>query len=141
MPEVKAMPFRIMITMALPLLLCACVNLQESQCSSGSRFAIQDSLYLGTVKPNGIVTAGEWGKFLETTVTPRFPQGLTVSEARGQWRKANGLVVRELTHVLKLVHPDDKLSEKLMTELISSYKARFQQDSVLRVKTGACVSF
>lgn len=135
------MPFRITITIALSLLLCACAALQEPDCSGGSQYAIQDSLYFGTVKPDGIVTPEEWARFLETTVTPRFPQGLTISEASGQWRKADGLVVRELAHVLKLVHSDDRLSEKLIAEIISLYKAQFQQESVLRVKIDACVSF
>ncbi|MDD5463163.1 MAG: DUF3574 domain-containing protein [Methylococcales bacterium] len=133
--------FRITVPIILSLLLSACAILQESDCSSGSQFAIEDSLYFGSVKPNGIVTTEEWGKFLETTVTPRFPQGLTIFESVGQWRNAHGLVIRELTHTLKLVHPEDKPSEKLVAEIISSYKALFQQESVLRVKMGACVSF
>jgi hypothetical protein len=132
---------RITATIVLSLLLCACTILQESDCSKGSQFAIQDSLYFGTFKPNGTVTPEEWARFLETTVTPRFPQGLTIFEAVGQWRNADGLVIRELTHVLKLVHPEDKPSEKFVAEIISSYKARFQQESILRVKAGACVSF
>jgi hypothetical protein len=131
---------RMAIVVATLLAIAACAPLQAPRCSSGEQTAIQDSLYFGTARPNGIVTTEEWAKFVATTVTPRFPQGLTVSQASGQWRGADGSIVRESTHVLLLVHPDDAPSEKAIIELVASYKTQFQQEAVLRVKTSACTS-
>jgi len=135
------MPIRFTVALAFALSLSACTTLHGLHCKGGEQLAIQDSLYFGTGKPNGVVTADEWAAFLRTEVTPRFPQGLTVHEASGQWRGADGAIVREATHVLQLVHPDDASSDKQVAEIIASYKSTFQQEAVLRVRAGTCVSF
>jgi hypothetical protein len=132
---------RSLLVAAILLCLSGCASLHENGCKGGEQFTIQDALYFGTGKPNGVVTRDEWTKFLETMVTPRFPQGLTVSDASGQWRGADGSIVREASHVLTLVHPDDAPSERSVAEIVASYKAQFQQEAVLRVKAGACMSF
>jgi Protein of unknown function (DUF3574) len=121
--------------------LAACASMPAPTCEVGERLAIHDSLYFGTGTPTGTVTPQEWAEFLRNTVTPRFPQGLTVSQASGEWRGADGALVRESSHILTLVHPDDALSETSVLELVASYKERFQQEAVLRVKVRACVSF
>ena len=132
---------RIAFAFAIALALGACASLHKSGCRSGGLSAVQDSLYFGTGKPDGAVTTDEWTTFLEITVTPRFPQGLTVSQASGQWRGAEGSIIRESSQVLQLVHPDDAASEKSITEIIAAYKTQFRQEAVLRVQTDACVSF
>ena len=134
-------PGRAAAVAALSLALTACASPGEPRCGPGEHLAVQDSLYFGTGKPDGIVTTEEWVGFLESTVTPRFPQGLTVSQASGQWRGANGSIVRESTHVLQLMHPNDSGSDGSIAEIVAFYKARFQQEAVLRVRVPACVSF
>ena len=111
-------------------------------CEDGEQALVHDTLYFGTGKPRGgMVTPAEWSEFLKSTVTPRFPQGLTVSPASGQWRGADGAIVQEASQVLQLVHPDDAASEKAVQALVAAYKAQFQQEAVLRVKARTCVSF
>ena len=134
-------PFRIAGTVTLSFAVTACAALHEPSCKRGEQVAVQDSLYFGTGKSNGVVTTEEWAKFLEIAVTPRFPLGLTVWQASGQWLGADGLSVRELTDVLQLIHPNDALSETYVTEIVAAYKAAFQQEAVLRVKANICVSF
>jgi len=128
------------IVVAISIVISACASAPAADCKASERSAVHDTLYFGTGKPDGVVTPAEWATFLETEVTPRFPRGLTVSEASGQWRGVDGATVRESTHVLQLVHPDDAPSEKAVTDIAASYKARFQQEAVLRVRAGACVS-
>jgi hypothetical protein len=111
------------------------------RCKDGDHLAIHDSLYFGTAKPGGVVSSEDWARFLETTVTPRFPQGLTSSRASGQWRDADGEIVREDSHVLQLLHPDDAATEKAIRELIEAYKTQFQQQAVLRIRSHTCASF
>jgi len=121
--------------------LSACASSPTGSCKNGEQSAIHDTLYFGTGRPNSVVTDEEWATFLETVVTPRFPQGLTVSQASGQWRGSDGSIVRERTYVLELVHPDDTANEKSVTEIAASYKAQFHQEAVLRTRASTCVSF
>ena len=102
---------------------------------------VSDTLYFGTQKPHGTVGRGEWEAFLREEVTPRFPEGLTTWEAEGQWKGKSGKIIREKSRVLLLVHPDGAGSDRAVREIIEAYKKRFQQESVLRVKGRAEVSF
>ena len=128
------------IVVALAIATAACAPLHPLDCASGQQAAIQDTLYFGTAKPSGSVGAGEWAAFLEETVTPRFPQGLTASAASGQWRGADGAIVREATHVLQLVHAGEATDDKAVTEIVVTYKRRFEQEAVLRVRAKVCIA-
>ena len=118
----------------------ACTMGAAPGCAATERRLVQDLLYFGTAKPTGVVTPAEWTDFLGDVVTPRFPQGLTVWQASGQWRGADGAIVREPSFVLSLIHPADEASEAAIRAIIGEYKARFRQEAVLRVRSQACVS-
>jgi len=126
---------------AIAVVASACASAPAATCKTGEQSAVSETLYLGTGKPNGVVTADEWTSFLATVVTPRFPQGLTVFQANGQWRGADGSIVRESTYVLQLVHPDDTPNEKSVAEIAAAYKAQFLQEAILRTKASTCISF
>lgn len=126
---------------ALMATLAACAASPQPHCQAGEQRAVAESLYFGTQTPKGVVTHEEWTRFLEDVVTPRFPRGLTVSDASGQWQSATGSPVRESTHILQLVHPDNAMDDALIAQVIAQYKNRFTQESVLRVKVSACVAF
>lgn len=100
-----------------------------------------DSLYFGTARPGGEVSSEDWRQFLAAVVTPRFPDGLTSWSAAGQWRTASGDLQRESSYVLYIVHPDGERDDRAIAEVVRLYKARFEQQAVLRVRTPACVSF
>lgn len=123
------------------LLLASCTSMPEQACGGNQHAAIQDSLYFGTAKPAGTVSADEWKRFVDAEVTPRFPQGLTVWQGDGQWQGAGGKIVREPSYVLTLVHPDDQANENGVRDVCNAYKAQFQQEAVLRVKARVCISF
>lgn len=126
---------------ALALAIGGCASLHRNACAQGEQFVVHDTLNFGTAKPNGIVAPEEWQEFLRNTVTPRFPRGFATLESSGQWRGADGSNVREASHVLILDHPNDAASENAVREIITTYKSRFQQEAVFRVKTDACISF
>lgn len=126
---------------AIAIAVAACSSTYMVRCKDGYRLAVHDSLYFGTAKPDGVVSAEDWARFLESTVTPRFPQGLTSTRASGQWRGPDGEIVREDSHVLQLLHPDDEPTEKAIRELIDIYKRQFKQDAVLRTTSHTCASF
>ena len=102
---------------------------------------VSDTLYFGTDSPRGPVTPAKWNSFLSRVVTQRFPDGLTVWDAEGQWKGKNGIVGSEKTKVLLLVHPESSPSDRAIQEIIDIYKKEFSQESVMKVRTPADVSF
>ena len=92
----------------------------------------------GTVE---VVSEEAWRTFLADEVTPRFPDGLTVLDAAGQWREVSGAIVRERTKLLLVLAPPGEDAMQRTDEIADAYKRAFGQSSVLRVVTGAGVSF
>ncbi len=102
--------------------------------SSGCRAQALDLLHFGLRMPHGHqVDAAMWDGFLADEVTPRFPDGFTALEARGQWRGAAGATVREPSRVLEIVHDGDDGANAAIDAVIERYKRRFAQESVLRL--------
>jgi len=78
-------------------------------CAVGDSAVIRETLYFGRNRPGGSVSDTEWQRFLTEVVTPRFPQGLTVLEASGQWQGAAGVVEQERSQVVTIFHPDNEI--------------------------------
>jgi len=125
---------------AAALLACACAQVETRECPEAQRASVNDTLYLGTAKPDGTVSGEEWNRFLREVVTPRFPGGFTQWAASGQWKPADGSMVREASHVLVIVHPASPQAEANVRAIAAEYKSRFHQEAVLRVRSEACVS-
>lgn len=99
-------------------------------------------LFFGRNRPGGVVTEEEFQDFLDNTVTPRFPDGLTVIDAKGQFRgEGASLPEKEDAKLLILLYPFDRKTSTLVEEIRSEYKRQFEQQSVLRVDEQSCVSF
>ena len=102
---------------------------------------MQTDLYFGLTRGDGgEVQPAEFQAFLNEVVTPRFPDGLTVLEARGQWR-AHGQVLREPARMLVVVHPPGPEADAALEAIRADYRRRFAQESVLRVDRPVQVSF
>jgi hypothetical protein len=102
---------------------------------------VSELLYFGTSMPSGTISADDWSSFLAISVTPRFPQGLSVWQAAGQWRSADGSLKHENSFVLSLVHPESATAEAAIQAVVAEFKSRFQQEAVLRVRSYVCASF
>lgn len=112
-------------------------------CPSGGTQMTSVTLFFGMAIPGGgKVTDGDWRSFLDTEVTPRFPEGLSVLEAAGQWKDADtGKVVRENSRALLIwVAPSSGASAEI-DAIRDAYKIRFRPDSVMRVDDTDCVDF
>ena len=81
------------------------------------------------------------GPLSSTTVTPRFPGGLTVLDAQGQWRDSAGVVQEERSKLLVILAAPGGDTMRLLDEISEEYERRFDQESVLRVVSDTCVSF
>lgn len=98
-------------------------------------------LYFGLGSPEGPIAQPAFQAFVDEVVTPRFPDGLTVLAADGQWRGKEGKTEREGARVLELVHePSAEVDQKLV-QIVSLYKQRFHQESVLVVRHEATACF
>ena len=109
-------------------------------CGTKSTSQVRTTLYFGLARPKGAVTELEWQLFLRDEVTKRFPEGLTVWEADGQWRSAAGTIDHEQSKVLLLVHPDTAPARQSVQDLIETYRRSFQQESVLWESARVCVA-
>ena len=97
---------------------------------------IRTELYFGRNKPTGgTVSVEEWQRFVDEFVTARFPDGLTILEANGQWRGRDGIIAREESTVIVLLYSrkDRKAADIKIEEIRAEYKRRFDQESVLRL--------
>lgn len=72
---------------------------------------------------------------------PRFKDGLSVFDAKGQWLGNDGKLARENSKALMLIHSPDTASEQNIEALRTRYKQQFSQDSVMRVDAPVCVAF
>ena len=124
------------------MMVAACSDADAPACPDGSERFVRYELFMGRSSESVEVVDDEaWTAFLEDTVTPRFPDGLTVFDARGQWRGSDGLVQKERSKLLVILAPPGADNMQLIDEVSDEYKRRFSQESVLRVVTDACVSF
>jgi hypothetical protein len=118
---------------------------RPSGCGSGQvgeRFG-RTELFFGLSRADGPpVTDEEFDTFVDTVVTPRFPDGLTLLEADGQFKDSSGTIIEEDSRLLILLYGrGDRSSSREIEEIRSAYKGAFQQESVLRADEVACVSF
>ena len=103
---------------------------------------MRSELLFGRARPNGtVVSDEEWRAFVDQEVTPRFPDGLTILEATGQYRNRAGRLIQEPTKVLLIVHPPDARSRAAIDEIRALYRKRFDQESVLLLSTISRASF
>ncbi len=87
------------------------------------------------------VTDAEWQSFLDSEVTPRFPQGLTVLQGYGQWRDARGHIAKETSRTLVVWFKPTGDSEAAIEAIRTTWIERYRQDSVLKAVGSDCVAF
>ena len=118
----------------------ACAETVEMVCPAGTEQFTEYRLFFGRGDPM-VVDEAAWNAFVEDTVQPRFPDGLTVIDAAGQWHDPTGAFIKERTKlVLILAKPNDDGMARI-DEISQEYERRFNQASVLRVVGTSCVSF
>jgi len=84
----------------------------------------------------------DWQGFLDEVVTPRFPEGLSVFDAYGQWkRREDGRVFGLVSKVLVVLHPASPEAEARVEAVRAEFLARTGQESVLRGSQPINVSF
>lgn len=88
------------------------------------------------------VSESAWSNFVANELTPRFPDGLTVTDAVGQWRDAaSGRIVREPAKKVEIVLPGNAGDQARLDAAVKAYKSKFHQRSVGVIVRPACVAF
>ena len=115
---------------------------EAASCPPGTEQFAEYRLFFGRSQGTvEVVSEEHWRAFLADEVTPRFPDGLTVLDAAGQWREDTGAIARERTKLLLILTPPGADAMQRTDEIADAYKRAFGQSSVLRVVTQACASF
>ena len=146
------------ITGALLLALTACAGAPHATPHAGTTAAllgdaarpaqaggwVRSELYFGTggEDGDGAIDASRWRAFLDAEVTPRFPDGLTVLDAYGQWRPQGSAQVHRLTSkVLVILHEDTPQRRADIEAIRLAWKQATGHQSVLWSRQAAEVSF
>ncbi len=99
---------------------------------------MSDRLFFGRNVPGGgSVSDSAWSAFLAEVVTPRLPAGFAVWRTEGQWRAADGAIVREAGFVLEVAHPQGHPPDSVFEAIAAEYCRRFNQEAVVRVRAAA----
>jgi uncharacterized protein DUF3574 len=108
-------------------------------CAAPLKPALEIDLYFGRDRQGGgEVSEAEWTSFLTDTVTPRFPDGLSVLDVEGQAREPSGRIVRERTKLLVVVVFDAPAHQGRVREIVEAYNSRFGQHGVFRSEHPVC---
>ena len=139
----------VLISFIASALFAACSDDSAADCPAGLEPFTEFNLYfgqeIGQEKGDGVsVSDAEWSDFLADVVTPRFPDGLTVFDAQGQWLDTEEeRLYREGTKVLNVLIPVAMTSEakQALDEIAEVYVDRFDQQVVFKTSAPACAGF
>lgn len=108
-------------------------------CSAPLRPMQRIELMLGRHRRGG---EAAWARFLAREITPRFPDGLTVLDAAGQWRDpVTGRITREPSRLVIIVTAGDAGADERIAAVVTAYKQRFHQKSVGVIVSPVCAAF
>jgi hypothetical protein len=139
------------VVLLLPLsvtLVAASANIAQAQTPPLSCYGTQqpkqvaELLFGRDVSGRLGVSETAWRRFVAREVTPRFPDGLTVTDAAGQWRDpTTGAIEREPAKRVEIVLPGNAVDEARLEAVVDAYKRQFHQRSVGIIVRPACVAF
>lgn len=127
------------VFIVLSLILTACsFPLRDENISlvdaSSCKEQILTKLYFGLEKPGGEVAPDEWNNFIASTISPKFPAGLTILDASGQWLNANKGLTKERSKIVEIVHAGSQQEREGIRQIVSQYKSRYQQEAVMEIQ-------
>ncbi|HEX3701411.1 MAG TPA: DUF3574 domain-containing protein [Phenylobacterium sp.] len=123
----------------MAFLLAGCASQTAQRCPVGQEPHRTAQLFFGQ-RSQGRPWVSEtvFRKFVDEELTTRFPDGLTVMEGGGQWKGRDDKLIREAAKVVLIVLPKGDDAQGRLDAVRQAYRARFDQDAVLRVDPPAC---
>jgi Protein of unknown function (DUF3574) len=135
--------FRLAAAMALAVTMASPAFSQGVTCREPLRPMIEIVMMFGR-NIGGELGVSEtlWSEFVAREITPRFPAGLTIDDALGQWRDPEReTLIQEPSKELRIIVPEGTAVDGEIAAIVDAYKERFQQQSVAVMMRPACVSF
>ena len=126
------------LTFFVLILLAGC---QAPHRIDDAKWMTRTELFFGLSKPGGEISEVQWQAFVDDTITPRFPDGLTILDGAGQWKDSSGQISHERSKILLILHERDPGTLEKLDEIRAIYKQRFNQESVIRESGDVRVSF
>lgn len=133
-----------MRALVLVLLLGGCGVGGTPRCllAGQTRMEVVDLYFGRDIAGRGPVTAAEWDDFAAREITPRFADGFTVFDARGQWMNPRTWVIgREASWVVRVAVPVGVDVSGRVEAVSAAYRVRFRQVAVGVVSGEACGRF
>ena len=135
-------PVALLGLLAGATVLSGCAALAPATCPAGQNPGRTAQLFFGRNIGDRVgVSDADFARFVDEELTPRFPDGLTVLDAAGQWRGASGVIGREPSKVVILMLPDRSGDEDKLAAVRRAYRVRFAQEAVLQTVQPACLRF
>jgi hypothetical protein len=124
------------------MLLAAGAQAQPVACAEPFKAMLRAEIYFGRNIGGQVgVSESQWAAFVRRELAPRFPDGLTAIDSKGQWRDPSGAIMREPSKVVIIVMADDVASRERLAAATAAYKQRFNQKSIGVVTQPVCASF
>lgn len=110
---------------------------------TGQTAGLSVKMYFGQSMANGTtIPKGQWERFFSKIVTPRFPDGLTVYDAYGQWRNPKTHALGgEHTKVVEILVANSAALRRAILDIARDYRKIFHQQSVGIVTGTRCFLF
>jgi hypothetical protein len=113
-----------------------------AQCQAPARSMQAIELMFGrSVDGKLVVGEREWVRFLAREITPRFPDGLSVVDAAGQYKTADGAIAHEPSKIVIIIAPEGAETQDRIAVIEAAYKKQFRQQKVVVVTRAVCASF
>ena len=131
------------VAVFLALVGCSGAEAQSDECRAGLKRQEVAQLMFGRKIGDRLgVSETQWERFVDREISPRFPDGLSVLDAKGEWRDtARNTIVHEPSKLVEIVLPGKSDDVDALNQIAQAYKTRFRQQSVAIVVRAACVSF
>lgn len=114
-----------------------------AQCMAGLKpLTVAELFFGGNVGSRLGISNADFNRFVAREITSRFPDGLTVLDAHGQWRDPQRMTLaREASKVVIIAFSEGSVDDGRVQKIIDAYKDRFNQKSVGILVRTACGSF
>ncbi|MCV9940769.1 DUF3574 domain-containing protein [Boseaceae bacterium BT-24-1] len=123
--------------------LAGCASFAPQACAPGQQAMLSAELLFGRKIGDHVgVSEAAFRSFVDAEVTPRFPDGLTILDASGQYRdRERGRLIREPSKLVLIATSDEAGSREKLAAITEAYKRSFSQQSVGLILKPACASF
>jgi hypothetical protein len=123
--------------------LAGCASFAPQACAPGQQAMLSAELLFGRKIGDRVgVSEAAFRRFVDAEVTPRFPDGLAILDASGQYRdREAGMLIREPSKLVLIATADEAGNREKLAAVTEAYKRRFDQQSVGLILKPACASF